>query len=439
MALRLRRGTNAERLTIIPQEGELIYTTDTKELYAGDGSTIGGLRVTGSTEGSPAALTQDLDLASNNITGIGSIDITGTVTANFDGDVIGNVLGDLTGNVTGDVRGSVFGDNNTLLVDAFNSILSGDVIGNVTGDVRGSVFGDDSTLIVDAVNNKLNGDLTGNVFGNDGTLLVDAFNRILSGDLTGNVFGFDDSVLVDAVNRILIGDLNGNVTGDVRGSVFGDDSTLLVDAFNRILIGDVIGHVQGSVFGDDSTVIVDGVNNTLSALALTTSSINPSNNILEVAGIVDTASTQLRINSGPTRASEIHFGRGNSLASDLSGDTIPHGRITFSRTDSINAAVTTAFIVARNDILTLFHNPTGNTSDEPSYVTMKDANFGIGTLSPTEKLDVRGNAVVTGFVQFGSLSTTDRNALTAVNGMVIYNTTDNKFQGYENGAWVNLV
>jgi hypothetical protein len=23
--------------------------------------------------------------------------------------------------------------------------------------------------------------------------------------------------------------------------------------------------------------------------------------------------------------------------------------------------------------------------------------------------------------------------------MVIYNSTDNKFQGYENGAWVNLV
>jgi len=44
-----------------------------------------------------------------------------------------------------------------------------------------------------------------------------------------------------------------------------------------------------------------------------------------------------------------------------------------------------------------------------------------------------------GYAQFGSLTTTQRNALTAANGMVIYNTTDNKFQGYENGAWVNLV
>jgi len=323
MPLQLRRGTDAERTAgggVVFLEGELIYITDTEEVYIGDGVTPGGLLVTGSSgltnvvDDTTPALGGNLDLNNFNITGIGDIDITGTVTANFDGDV------------------------------------------------------------------------------------------------------------------------------------------------------------QGSVFGDDSTVLVDGVNNTLSASALTTSSINPSNNLLEVAGAVDTSSTQLLINSGATKASEMHFGRGNSLASDLSGDTIPHGRITFSRTDSINAVVTTAFIIARNDILTLFHNPTGNTSDEASYVTMKDANFGIGTLSPTEKLDVRGNAVFSGtvdaasfrgsvvaddsttiidgvdgnitaggYVQFGSFTTIARNALTAVNGMVIYNTTDNKFQGYENGAWVNLV
>jgi hypothetical protein len=37
-----------------------------------------------------------------------------------------------------------------------------------------------------------------------------------------------------------------------------------------------------------------------------------------------------------------------------------------------------------------------------------------------------------------SLTTAERDALTAANGMLVYNSTDNKFQGYENGAWVDM-
>jgi len=37
------------------------------------------------------------------------------------------------------------------------------------------------------------------------------------------------------------------------------------------------------------------------------------------------------------------------------------------------------------------------------------------------------------------MTTAQRDALDAQNGMIIYNTTLDKFQGYEAGAWVNLV
>ena len=53
-------------------------------------------------------------------------------------------------------------------------------------------------------------------------------------------------------------------------------------------------------------------------------------------------------------------------------------------------------------------------------------------------IGVTGDVTSTGYIQFGSLTTTQRNALTAVNGMVIYNSTNNKFEGYQNGAWINL-
>ena len=45
MSLRLRRGTDGERLAITPEAGELIFTTDTNTVYVGDGSTPGGIIV----------------------------------------------------------------------------------------------------------------------------------------------------------------------------------------------------------------------------------------------------------------------------------------------------------------------------------------------------------------------------------------------------------
>jgi hypothetical protein len=51
MPLQLRRGTNAQRLTITPLQGEIIYTTDTKNLYVGDGTTVGGTVIAGGGSG----------------------------------------------------------------------------------------------------------------------------------------------------------------------------------------------------------------------------------------------------------------------------------------------------------------------------------------------------------------------------------------------------
>lgn len=47
MALKFRRGTNAGRTAITPAEGEPIFTTDTKSLFIGDGTTAGGVLITG--------------------------------------------------------------------------------------------------------------------------------------------------------------------------------------------------------------------------------------------------------------------------------------------------------------------------------------------------------------------------------------------------------
>ena len=56
------------------------------------------------------------------------------------------------------------------------------------------------------------------------------------------------------------------------------------------------------------------------------------------------------------------------------------------------------------------------------------------------RIDVTGKRVAVSLVPFNlpSFTTTDRNALTANNGDLIYNTTDSKIQAYAGGSWVNL-
>ena len=76
MALKLRRGTDSQRQLITPADGELIYATDTKKLFIGDGTTAGGNPV--DTAGS--ALGSNLDLNNYNLTGTGNVNITGNIT-----------------------------------------------------------------------------------------------------------------------------------------------------------------------------------------------------------------------------------------------------------------------------------------------------------------------------------------------------------------------
>ena len=49
-----------------------------------------------------------------------------------------------------------------------------------------------------------------------------------------------------------------------------------------------------------------------------------------------------------------------------------------------------------------------------------------------------GTVAISASFPLPSLTTTERDALTAGNGMLVYNTSTNTLQGYENGSWVNM-
>ena len=48
------------------------------------------------------------------------------------------------------------------------------------------------------------------------------------------------------------------------------------------------------------------------------------------------------------------------------------------------------------------------------------------------------NVTLASALYLANISTAQRNTLTPTNGMLIYNHTFNKFQGYGNGAWGNI-
>ncbi len=66
-----------------------------------------------------------------------------------------------------------------------------------------------------------------------------------------------------------------------------------------------------------------------------------------------------------------------------------------------------------------------------------DGNIGIGTniIDTSAKLEIDST---TGALLFPRMTTVQRDALTAVNGMQIYNSTDNQMQGYINGSWAAM-
>ena len=282
MALKLRRGTEAERLTITPAEGELIYTTDTKKIYTGDGVTVGGNLVSGLNnivEDVTPQLGGDLDLNSNNIIGNGNINITGSITAT--GDInIGDgtedsivVGGQISSHLTPSLDESYdLGSNAKRWRNIWASGLN--VTGALTADsFNGDIIADDSTLLVDVSLGTINATaLTGALPAIDGSAVTGVTaSGPYTGDLTGSVFADDSTILVDGVAGVLKGTLEGQLDGNVIGTT---DSTIFITGGAGIngadvrisagvgtaLGGDVFINAGGGGTDDDGVVFVGNTN-----------------------------------------------------------------------------------------------------------------------------------------------------------------------------------
>lgn len=248
MALQIRRGTEAERTAgggVVFAEGELIYVTDTDSLYVGDGSTAGGVLLTGSalatigdyivadTINSTLDLQQNLDLNGSDIIGTGNINITGDITATNITATGVTEIGDAPGDtlaITAQVNSGITPETDT----AYD-------LGTVSKRWR-NLYANGATIDgqIDAV--AINAD----VIADNSTVMIDVSANTFTGDLTGDTAGTHTGAV--------IGNVTGNTTGyhlgDVKGSIFGDDSTPIIDAVSNTINGNLTGNVTGNVTGN---------------------------------------------------------------------------------------------------------------------------------------------------------------------------------------------
>tara|TARA_B100000214_G_scaffold374226_1_gene356402 strand:- start:308 stop:1606 length:1299 start_codon:yes stop_codon:yes gene_type:complete len=221
--LRIKRGTTSARTGFTPAEAELIYDTNTKEVYVGDGSTAGGIAVSVSTQ---------------NLENLGNVQ---SVTPQKDQILVYNGSNwAATDNPQLDLRGNIYADDSTLLVDAIN--------GKIVGPVQTS----------SVIATTLTGTLTGDTVGSHTGSVVGNVVGTVTGDVKGSVFADDSTIMVDANNNVLL-----------AGTV--EATTINASTVNSALFQ---GNFKGTLVADDSSAFIDGINRTVNAKSITADKIS---------------------------------------------------------------------------------------------------------------------------------------------------------------------
>jgi len=381
MALRLRRGTDAERQLITPLQGELIYATDTKKLYVGDGATGGGVLVgpldatdTDLVNDTSPQLGGDLDLNGNNITGNGNININGTITA--------------TGNIN--------------LGDANEDEIT--VAGTINSSLRPAL--DSSYDLGTQARRWQNISATGLTV--DGQATVDRL------EVRGNIEAADSTVLYDAASDSLaVSSIRAtSIDGDLTGSVFSDDSALiLVDAVSGSFSTSELS-IQGSLIKGTDNVELEGRN-----LSIRGTSVDGT--LQNTASVITTA---VKLDSGTAiEPSPGDYLGGLAILTEFNAD-FDERSLFITAIDSVTGTATSP---AKQELW--LHNADGTLermfSVNSRGVTESTGPFKMPTYTNDNERDTKISSPEIGMVIVNQQD--DSSAVT-------------KFQGYDGTSWVDL-
>jgi hypothetical protein len=243
----------------------------------------------------------------------------------------------------------------------------------------------------------------------------------------------DATLSLTGGSTAVIADLNGNITlvAGTGVTITGDNSAKTITITNASLGANAFGKI---VVAGQSDVDADTTGDTLTLVA-------GSNVTLTTNSSTDTITIATAV-SGLTNPLTADLTLGNFAIVDTNGEATvkstqglmvksnayTNAELTISPGDISNA---TSRISTKEGILVINTNSSGSVS---SRITLDD----------TAGIDLSASAVgqtITfskGLTTHTGITTTQRNAITAAAGMMIFNSTTNKFQGYDGTNWIDL-
>ena len=224
-----------------------------------------------------------------------------------------------------------------------------------------------------------------------------------------------------------------------------DDNTVY-----NVLFSDTAGsgNVQMTPIQDDGGITFNPSDNTLTTGNLSLSGTLNSHTIpsgsgtlaltSDISSAYSDSSVDTHLNTSTANSGEVLSWTGTDYdwvaQSGGGGGGTPAGSDTyvqFNSSGSFGADSDFTYNQATNVLTVGSINATA--SGTPTLTSNSAINMSVGS-----SVIIQQNSGGGGF-RLGNMTTTQRNALAAANGEMVYNTTDNKLQGYENGAWANMV
>jgi hypothetical protein len=532
MPLQVRRGTAAERLAMTQPlaAGELLYVTNEQRLYIGNDTTLGGVQITGYTDGDAQDAASAIFTGGTH-TGIGFNynTATNTITATVD-------LSDYSGTIRADAfKGTIVADDSTPLIDATDGkiFLDGTVKGNIVPDsneaydIGSASFGFRDlylsgssirlgsatiTAVGAAVNlpagSTINGELlnastslteiSANVIADDSTVMVNTTTKTVTagGGFIGNITGNIETDIIDSAtssaitvvpsvifnsnltieNELVVNDINlngishqtigqqlfptpqtgetalhyisfldsvsGRATVKTDGNLRYTPSTGTLETENLIAVADINCPNINSTIVRTGEIIANNVLEITAGLAIGqtrhlvqvgSNSIDGrlrvvQNNYTNLAGVIY---DQYHEN---TDVNDFRFnrGRGTSIspAVVVSGDDIAD--LSFAAYDGTQ--------MTRAAIISVRTTGTISNGVVPGEIVFNTYNS-VGTQVQAVLIDSKQQTTFNGAINLAVYAdnTARDAAITAPTaGMMVFNTTGTKFQGYTGAAWVDL-